>query len=54
MEGLLATPRVLEIGFDLLSAAAGLFVVAMALRAASAFTLSRTGKPCGSWPPLPR
>ena len=40
MDGLLATPRVLEIGFDLLSAAAGLFVVAMALRVASAFTLS--------------
>jgi diguanylate cyclase (GGDEF)-like protein len=39
MDGLLATPRVLEIGFDLLSAAAGLFVVAMALRVASAFTL---------------
>ena len=32
-------PRVLEIGFDLLSAAVGLFVVAMALRVASAFTL---------------
>jgi diguanylate cyclase (GGDEF)-like protein len=39
MDGLVATPRVLEIGFDLLSAAAGLFVVAMALRVASAFTL---------------
>jgi predicted signal transduction protein with EAL and GGDEF domain len=39
MEGLLAMPRVLEIGFDLLSAAVGLFVVAMALRVASAFTL---------------
>ena len=35
-----AAPRVLEIGFDSLSAAAGLFVVAMALRVASAFTLS--------------
>jgi hypothetical protein len=30
---------VLEIGFDLLSAAVGLFVVAIALRVASAFTL---------------
>ena len=35
MEGLLATPRVLEIGFDVLSAAASLFVVAMVLRVAS-------------------
>jgi hypothetical protein len=54
MDGLLATPRVLEIGFDLLSAAAGLFVVAMALRVASALTYTHTGKPCESWPPLPR
>jgi hypothetical protein len=30
----------MEIGFDKLSAAAGLFVVAMALRVASSFTLS--------------
>lgn len=35
----MVAPRVLEIGFDLLSAAAGLFVVAMALRVASTFTL---------------
>jgi diguanylate cyclase (GGDEF)-like protein len=35
-----AAPRVMEIGFDLLSVAAGLFVVARALRVASAFTLS--------------
>jgi len=35
-----AAPRVLEIGFDSLSAATGLFVMAMALRVASAFTLS--------------
>jgi diguanylate cyclase (GGDEF)-like protein len=40
MGELFAAPRVLEIGFDSLSAAAGLFVVAMALRVASAFTLS--------------
>src|ERR687897_1414224 len=40
MDGLVATPRVLEIGFALLSGAAGLFVVALALRVASAFTLS--------------
>src|SRR5215211_5346338 len=40
MGGFFAAPRVLEIGFDSLSAAAGLFVVAMALRVASAFTLS--------------
>jgi len=33
-------PRVLEIGFALLSGAAGFFVVAMALRVASTFTLS--------------
>ncbi len=40
MGELFAAPRVLEIGFDSLSIAAGLFVVAMALRVASAFTLS--------------
>jgi len=40
MEGLFTAPRVLEICFDLLSVAAGLFVVALALRLASAFTLS--------------
>jgi diguanylate cyclase (GGDEF)-like protein len=40
MEGLFAAPRVMEIGFDSLSVAAGLFVVALALRVASAFTLS--------------
>lgn len=40
MEGLLTMPRVLEISFDLLSATAGLFVVAMALRVASTFTLN--------------
>jgi diguanylate cyclase (GGDEF)-like protein len=40
MGELFAAPRVLEIGFDSLSAAAGLFVVAMALRVASGFTLS--------------
>jgi diguanylate cyclase (GGDEF)-like protein len=40
MEGFFATPRVLEICFDSLSAAAGLFVVAMALRVASGLTLS--------------
>ncbi len=40
MEELIAAPRVMEIGFDALSAAAGLFVVALALRKASAFTLS--------------
>ena len=33
-------PRLLEIGFDTLSAAAGLFVVATALRVSSSFTLS--------------
>jgi diguanylate cyclase (GGDEF)-like protein len=33
-------PRLLEVGFDTLSAAAGLFVVAMALRVASSLTLS--------------
>jgi hypothetical protein len=40
MEEFFTAPRVLEIGFDSLSAAAELFVVAMALRVASAFTLS--------------
>src|SRR5215208_3748332 len=40
MEEFLTAPRVLEIGFDSLSAAAGLFVVAMSVRVASAFTLS--------------
>jgi len=40
MEEFIAAPRVMEIGFDALSAAAGLFVVALALRKASAFTLS--------------
>jgi len=35
-----AAPRLLEIGFDSLSAAAGLFVVTVALRVASTFTLS--------------
>jgi GGDEF domain-containing protein len=40
MEELIAAPRVMEIGFDALSAAAGLFVVALALRTTSAFTLS--------------
>lgn len=39
MEGLLTAPRVLEVGFDLLSAAAGLFVVALALRLSPTFTL---------------
>jgi len=33
-------PKLIEIGFDTLSAATGLFVVATALRVASAFTLS--------------
>jgi diguanylate cyclase (GGDEF)-like protein len=36
----LAVPKLLEIGFDTLSAATGLFVVATALRVASSFTLS--------------
>jgi diguanylate cyclase (GGDEF)-like protein len=40
MEEIFAAPRVMEIGFDSLSVAAGLFVVALALRTASAFTLS--------------
>src|SRR5215212_627837 len=40
MEEFFTAPRVLEIGFDSLSAAAGLIVVAMALPVASAFTLS--------------
>jgi hypothetical protein len=40
MEEFFTTPKVLEIGFDALSAAAGIFVVATALRVASAFTLS--------------
>ncbi|MGH3146362.1 MAG: hypothetical protein ACRDTR_11245 [Rubrobacter sp.] len=40
MGELFATPRVLEVSFNLLSAAAGLFVVALALRLASTFTLS--------------
>src|SRR5215210_1542366 len=40
MGGLLTAPRVLEIGFGSLSAAAGLFVVVVALRVASAFTLT--------------
>jgi diguanylate cyclase (GGDEF)-like protein len=40
MEEFIAAPRVMEIGFDALSVAAGLFVVALALRKASAFTLS--------------
>src|SRR5215213_10870306 len=40
MEEFLTAPRALEIGFDSLSAAAGLFVVAMSVRVASAFTLS--------------
>jgi hypothetical protein len=40
MEELFAAPRVMEIGFDSLSIEAGLFVVAVALRVVSAFTLS--------------
>jgi diguanylate cyclase (GGDEF)-like protein len=40
MEEFIAAPRVMEIGCDALSVAAGLFVVALALRKASAFTLS--------------
>ena len=40
MEELFTVPKVMEIGFDSLSAAAGLSVVAMALRVASTFTLS--------------
>src|SRR5215212_11780341 len=40
MGGLVTAPRVLEIGFGSLSAAAGLFVVVVALRVASAFTLA--------------
>ena len=40
MEGFLTVPKLLEIGFDTLSAAVGVFVVATALRVASAFTLS--------------
>src|SRR5829696_2496429 len=40
MEEFFTTSKVLEISFDALSAAAGLFVVATALRVASAFTLS--------------
>jgi diguanylate cyclase (GGDEF)-like protein len=36
----LTAPRLLEIGFDTLSAGAGIFVVAMALRVASSLTLS--------------
>ena len=36
----MTAPRVLEIGFGSLSAAAGLFVVVVALRVASAFTLT--------------
>jgi len=40
MGGLVTAPRVLEIGFGSLSAAAGLFVVVVALRVASAFTLT--------------
>lgn len=39
MGGSLTTSRALEVGFDLLSVAAGLFVVALALRLASTFTL---------------
>jgi diguanylate cyclase (GGDEF)-like protein len=40
MEEFFAAPRLLEIGFGTLSAAAGLFVVASALRVASTLTLS--------------
>lgn len=40
MDEFFTTSKVLEISFDALSAAAGLFVVATALRVASAFTLS--------------
>ena len=40
MEEFFTVPKVLEIGFDTLSAATGLFVVATALRVASSFTLS--------------
>ncbi len=40
MEEFLTVPKLLEIGFDTLSAAVGLFVVATALRVASAFTLT--------------
>jgi hypothetical protein len=50
MEGFFTVPKLLEIGFDTLSAAVGLFVVATALRVASAFTLSATEGPCESWP----
>jgi len=39
MEEFFTAPKLMEIGFDTLSAATGLFVVAMALRVASAFTL---------------
>ncbi len=40
MEILQAAPKVLDVGFNLLSAAVGLFVVAMALRLAPTFTLN--------------
>jgi diguanylate cyclase (GGDEF)-like protein len=40
MEALFSAPKLLEIGFDTLSAATALFVVATALRVASSFTLS--------------
>jgi diguanylate cyclase (GGDEF)-like protein len=40
MEALLSAPKLLEIGFDTLSAATALFVVVTALRVASSFTLS--------------
>jgi len=40
MEEFFTVPKLMEIGLDTLSAATGLFVVAVALRVASAFTLS--------------
>ena len=40
MEEFFSVPKLLEIGFNTLSAATALFVVAMALRVASSFTLS--------------
>ena len=40
MEEFLTAPKLMEIGFNTLTAAVGLFVVAVALRVSSAFTLS--------------
>ena len=40
MEEFFTVPKLLEIGFNTLSAATALFVVAIALRVASSFTLT--------------